>query len=218
MNKKIYALGIGNNTPVFIDLALDCGYEIAGFYHYNDDKTGQEHYGYKVLGSFADLFRQKIHNMQFLLTMGDIATRRQLSEKLTDGGGVIPTLVHPTVVISRYADISANGVLINAHTHVQAITTIDEGVVVLSGVVINHNNHIDKFSFIADKALVGAYTHIGENVFFGQAATSISHKVKLIGNGAYVGAGSLLTKDVPENAVVCGQPARIVKYFEVTNL
>ena len=39
--KEIYALGIGHNTPVSIDLAESCGYKIAGLYHYNDTRTGE---------------------------------------------------------------------------------------------------------------------------------------------------------------------------------
>ena len=42
MEKIIYALGIGHNTPVFIDLAESCGYVVGGLYHYNGDRTGQK--------------------------------------------------------------------------------------------------------------------------------------------------------------------------------
>ena len=45
--KDIYVLGIGHNTPVFIDLAEICGYTIAGLYHYNDDRTGQVDHGFE---------------------------------------------------------------------------------------------------------------------------------------------------------------------------
>lgn len=41
MQKDLYALGIGHNSPVFIDLALACGYSIAGLYHYNNTRTGE---------------------------------------------------------------------------------------------------------------------------------------------------------------------------------
>lgn len=57
---KVFILGLGHNTPVFIDLALDCGYEIVGLYHYNDELTGQEFAGYKVLGTFQDLWGGEI--------------------------------------------------------------------------------------------------------------------------------------------------------------
>ena len=33
-----------------------------------------------------------------------------------------------------------------------------------------------------------------------------------IGNGAVVGAGSVVTKDIPEFAIVVGNPAKVVKY------
>ena len=214
MNKQIYILGIGHNTPVFMDLALDCGYHIAGLYHYNDERTGEMNYGYKVLGSFNDLFQQDIHQKNFLLTMGDIQTRKDICKRLLKMGGVIPTLIHPTAVISRFAQISACGVLINALSHIQANTVIEDNVTILSEVIVSHNNVVGAHSFLAGKAFVGAYTHVGKDVFWGQGALSISGKVADIGDGSYIGAATLLTKDVPSKAVICGQPARIIKYLE----
>lgn len=51
---------------------------------------------------------------------------------------------------------------------------------------------------------------IGNDVWIGQNSM-IKDGVK-IGNGAVVGAGALVTKDVPPYAVVGGVPARIIKY------
>ena len=67
--KQIYALGVGHNTPVFIDLALACGYEVVGLYHYNGERTGQLDHGFEILGSFDDLFAQSIVGKNFLLTL-----------------------------------------------------------------------------------------------------------------------------------------------------
>jgi acetyltransferase-like isoleucine patch superfamily enzyme len=33
----------------------------------------------------------------------------------------------------------------------------------------------------------------------------------IIGENAFIGAGSVVTKDVPDNAVVAGNPARLIK-------
>ena len=210
--KEIYALGVGHNTPVFIDLALDCGYEIVGLYHYNSDKTGEYDHGYEILGSFEDLFsRKSLQGLNFLLTMGDSKIRTELSKKIMDKGGLVPTLIHPTSVISKFAKISDIGVYISAFSFVQADSSVGENTVILSHVNISHTTHIGKGCFIAGGAIIGAYTNMEDNVFIGQGALSISAKVATIGQGAYVGARSLLTKDVPANTVVAGIPAKVIR-------
>ncbi len=55
-----------------------------------------------------------------------------------------------------------------------------------------------------DKCIIGNDVWIGENAI-------LINGVK-IGNGAIVGAGAVVTKDVPDYAVVVGVPAHIVKY------
>ena len=39
-----------------------------------------------------------------------------------------------------------------------------------------------------------------------------------IGNNVIIGAGSVVLKDIPENAIVAGNPARILRYAESANL
>lgn len=50
--------------------------------------------------------------------------------------------------------------------------------------------------------------HIGDNVFIGANATVLPGVC--IGNNSVVGANSVVTKSVPENTVVAGNPARVV--------
>ena len=40
----------------------------------------------------------------------------------------------------------------------------------------------------------------------------------IIGDNAIIGAGAVVTKDVPENAIVVGNPQKIIKYNEIKNL
>lgn len=210
--KQIYALGVGHNTPVFIDLAEQCGYEIMGLYHYNSERTGEIDHGYKILGSFDDIFALKdLSNMNFILTMGDNEIRSQLISKITEIGGNIPTLIHPSAVISKFTKISSTGVYISAFTHIQADTEIDKGTIILSGVNISHTNKIGKYCFVAGGATIGAYTIVEDFVFVGQGALTISSKVKYIGERAYIGAGALVTKSVASKNVVAGYPAKVIK-------
>lgn len=206
MDNIIYALGIGHNTPVMIDLAKACGYEIAGLYHYNSDRTGELDHGYIILGSFDDLFSESLEGKNFLLTMGDNEIRSKLIEQIISKGGMIPTLIHPTAVISSFASIDPVGVYISPFTYVQADTTVDSGTILLSHVNISHTTHIGKCCFIAGGTHVGAYTDVEEGVFLGQGVLSISSKVHKIGMKAFIGAGSLITKDVPAGAKMVGRP------------
>ena len=45
MNREIYVLGIGHNTPVYLDLVESCGYIIKDLYHYNDERVGELDHG-----------------------------------------------------------------------------------------------------------------------------------------------------------------------------
>ena len=212
MQKDLYALGIGHNSPVFIDLALACGYSIAGLYHYNYMRTGEIDHDYEILGSFDDLFAKgNLEGMSFLLTMGDNRIRTELSDKIIAMGGKVPTLIHPTAVISSFATISEVGVYISPFTYVQADSSIGNNTVLLSHVNISHTTHIGNSCFIAGGATIGAYTIMEDYVFIGQGALSISAKAKRIGHHAFIGARSLLTRDVPPCVVMAGSPARILR-------
>lgn len=52
---------------------------------------------------------------------------------------------------------------------------------------------------------------IGNDVWIG-ANVIITSRCKIIGNGAVVGAGSIVTKDVPKYAIVAGNPAKVIGY------
>ena len=210
---EIYALGIGHNTPVFIDLAEACGYTIKGLYHYDSSKTGLEEYGFPVLGSFEDLLSLKsLCGKNFLLTMGDSIIRNELSNKIIFNGGRIPSLIHPYAVVSRFADVSDIGTYIGPFTYVQANSRIGQNTVLLSHVNISHDTIVGNCVFVAGGSMIGAYTKVEDFAFIGQHVTSISGKVERIGHKAIVGAGAVLTSEVKDNTVVAGFPAKeIVK-------
>lgn len=73
-------------------------------------------------------------------------------------------------------------------------------------VALTHDHGYDHTSLPLPKSL-----EIGENVFIGMNSI-ITHNVSRIGNNAVVGVGSVVTKDVPDNAIVAGIPAKIIKY------
>lgn len=81
-----------------------------------------------------------------------------------------------------------------------------------------HGIHIGKETYIASGAIVFAHdfsrnlhsdTYIGKQCFIGANAI-IMCGVK-IGNNVVVGSGAIVTKDVPSNCIVVGNPAKVIK-------
>lgn len=66
-------------------------------------------------------------------------------------------------------------------------------------------NHLAK-----DAAEYGKLS-IGNDVWIGQYAVILPSCHK-IGDGAVIGAGAIVTKDVPDYAIVAGNPGRVIKY------
>ena len=89
----------------------------------------------------------------------------------------------------------------NAFTRCEELTTIE----IPDSVKIIET---EAFSFCINLSDV----HIGNNVWIGGGAIIMPGVT--IGDNAIVGAGSVVTKDVPKNAVVAGNPARVIEMME----
>ena len=55
--------------------------------------------------------------------------------------------------------------------------------------------------------------HIGQNVWIGAGAIILPGVT--IGDNSVIAAGSVVTKDVPENSVFGGNPAKFMKYIDL---
>lgn len=210
-DEEIYVLGVGGSTPVFIDIAESCGYRIAGLYHYNGERTGEKDHGYPILGSFEDLYQSDIKGKMFLLSQGDMKIREEVTNQLIKRDGIVPTLIHPTAVISRYADISDEGVVIGANCIVQADSIIKSNAVLRDMALVCHQTTIGNYCFVGPKALVGAHIEVKDFAFIGQDALLVSGKVGIVGEKSLLGAGAVLTKELSANVIAVGNPARVIK-------
>lgn len=211
MNKEIFILGVGHSTPLTMELAEACGYIVSGLYHYAPGKTGEMMYGAQIIGTHDDLLAQEsLEGKQFALSMGDNTIRARLFALIKEKGGVFPTLIHPTCIISPRSSIG-EGSHMDPYCCVQANSQIGNNCMVRPYVLICHNTTIGDNSFVAAHSTVGAYISIGENVFMGLSSVAISSKVKAIGSHAVIGAGAVVNRDVDECAVVVGNPAKRIK-------
>lgn len=211
-NPEIYALGIGRFTPVCIELAEACGYRIAGLYHYENTRTGEAAYGSKIIGSFEDLFaKEDLSGMNFVLTMGNNDTRAEVYRKILARKGNCPNLVHPDAIISRFAQIAPQGVQIGPFSYIQSAATVGEDTIVMSHVNISHNSAVGNHCSIAGQSCVSADTILDDYVLFGLGARTIPGKMNHIGEHSIIGAGCLVTSDIPARSVVKSALTQVLK-------
>lgn len=209
--KEIYLLGVGHATSIFIELAEDCGYTVKGLFHYNSERVGEIDHGYSILGSFEDMFKAGVEGKNYCLTMGNMSIKEQVSKRILCEGGRIPTLVHPTVAVSRFAKISDCGVLVGRGCEIQPDVIVEEGCVLRTGCIVGHNAELQPYTFCGPASLIGAFAKIGSKAFIGQRSLIISGKVNHIGECAVVGAGAVVTKSVDAYMIVVGNPAVIIR-------
>ena len=87
------------------------------------------------------------------------------------------------------------------------------GIFIGNGVLIGHNvtlatlNHDERPQFRQN--IYPKPIKIGDNVWIGSNATILQGVT--IGDGAIIGANAVVTKDVPENTIVAGVPAKIIR-------
>jgi acetyltransferase-like isoleucine patch superfamily enzyme len=74
--------------------------------------------------------------------------------------------------------------------------------------------HDTPFTPPNDRPLVAAPVTIGKNVWIGENACILMGVT--IGDGAIIGANSVVTKDVSAASIVAGAPARLIKVFDPT--
>lgn len=102
---------------------------------------------------------------------------------------------------------------INDGCHFDSIPLLPHG---LKGIIIGYNVFVGKNCTIMQHVTISEGTKekptlIGNNVFIGAGA--VIRSGRKIGNNVKIGANAVITHDVPDNCVVAGVPAKIIKRF-----
>lgn len=185
-------------------LQFEREWRIKGFIDDNLDALKGKDAPGAILGTIKDY--QPASDEVFICAIGIPAIKRRCSELLMNRGARFTWLVHRTAVLGDNVEM-AEGVVLCPYTVVSANNRLGRGVAINLHSSVDHDASVDDWSQVNCHCDLTGAVQVGKEVFIG-SSVSIIPGVK-VGDGAYLGAGSVVLRDVPAGAKVFGVPARV---------
>lgn len=201
--KRLAILGASGHGKVVAEIAELNGWDVVFF----DDAYPKvsELEVWQVIGKTKDLLKTSDDFDGCFVAIGNNAIRLEKYGLLKSYGVVLPCLVHPMAIVSRYSKIPSGSV-------VMAGVVINPFVKIGECCILNTACTLDHDCVLADGVHISPGVNLAGEVNVGKASwVGIGASVKQcinIGKDATIGAGAVVVKDMPDNVVAVGVPAR----------
>lgn len=152
----------------------------------------------------------EVRNVRALVAIGGNHGRDRIRilARMSDAGLKIEPLIDPRASIDATAKIG-RGTQILPGAVVSAEAVLGEGCILNHKASVDHECQIGSGVHLAPGVTLCGLVSVGDAAMVATGATVLP-RIK-IGQGATVGGGAVVIKDVPDNAVVVGNPARIIR-------
>jgi sugar O-acyltransferase (sialic acid O-acetyltransferase NeuD family) len=149
-----------------------------------------------------DFFKDK----SLIISIGNNKIRKKITNQISSHYLIA---IHPNSILSNQVFIG-EGSVIMAGAILNSDVKIGRHCIINSGAVVEHDCKLDNYVHVSPNATLAGNVSVGEGTHIGIGA-SIIQGIK-IGKWATIGAGAIIIKDVPDFAVVVGNPGKIIKY------
>ncbi len=213
--KNIVIIGASGHASVIIDIIEQNNqYNILGLIDSYKPKNSRL-FDYKILGAETDIL-QLIQTKQIfggIVAIGDNSTRKLMVEKIKT---IAPDFsfinaIHPSAIIGKGVTIGFGNVIV-AGTIINSNSNICNHCIINTKASIGHDSTLASFSSVASGATLGGGVKIGESAIICLGSTVLGNLT--IGKHALLGAGAVAVKNIPNNAVAIGVPAKVTKQRE----
>lgn len=204
-------VGGGGHCKSCIDVIEQEGkYAIQGIID-EKEKPGQTILNYPVIGNDSMLKELIDKGNYFLITIGQIksaAIRVRLFELLKSAGAKLATIISPTAHVSVHAVLQEGSIVMHG-VIISAGTKIGSNVIINTNSLIEHDAEIANHVHISTAAVINGSVKIGREVFIGSNSVLINN-IEVAGK-AVIGAGSVVVNSITEPGTYAGNPAGLIK-------
>ena len=214
--RNIIILGTGGNCIDILEIINDINrasegpkYRCVGFLDDNQGNWGNTLYGIEVLGPLSSAPR--FSDALFVNGIGspfNFWKKEVIISKANVPIRKFETIIHPSARISE-SSVICLGTMIFPNVTVASEALIGNHVIILPNSVINHDDIIGDYTCITSGVNISGGVIIEKSCYIG-TGTSIKSDI-IIGRNSLIGMGSIVIRDVPENTVVVGNPARYLR-------
>jgi len=198
----MYLYGASGHAKVIIDSLKASGKQISGIF--DDNPNVKQLLDFKVFGPFDGT---RLGNEELIISIGLNNIRKKIVENLPETIRYGKAM-HPSAIISEYANLGFGTVVMQGAV-IQSSVSIGKHCIINTTASVDHDCVIEDYVHISPNATLCGAVYVGEGSHVGAGAVVIPG-IK-VGKWSLVAAGAVVMKDVPDNVLVIGNPARVVK-------
>lgn len=201
MENKIYLFGASGHGKVVIDILQSSKESIVAII--DDNPKEVQLLGIPVIHS--NKFVEDTNN-KVIISIGNNSTRKKIANKMYCS---FYKAIHSKAIVSKYSKIE-EGSMIMAGAIINADAIIGKHCIVNTAAIVEHDCLLEDYVHLSPNVTLSGNVVVKEGTHIGTNATVIQGIT--IGKWATIGAGAIIIKDVPDYAVVVGNPGKIIKF------
>jgi sugar O-acyltransferase (sialic acid O-acetyltransferase NeuD family) len=201
----MHIIGASGHAKVILDILTLTNVQVITVW--DDNLELKSFCGHSVAGSVSKFLN--LSDDQAIIAVGNNRIRKELAQRVQTTFG---KAIHPKSAIAGTATL-AQGCVVMANATVNADTRVGEHVIINTNASVDHDCIIGNFAHVAPQAALAGNVWVGEGTHIGIGACVLQGTE--IGKWAIIGAGAVIIKDVPDFAVVVGNPGRIIRYYSM---